>query len=79
MRLSEGELPLINSVGDPKFPAFLYDEDAINESFAWGLFRGPFLLVVSLGCFYVRDSVDKVFRYINTSLCHLLQLPAQRC
>ena len=48
-RLRQGELPLIDSTGDPKFPAFLYDEDSMTDgSLTQGLFRGPFLLAVSL-------------------------------
>ena len=46
MKLRQGELPLIDNVGDPKFPAFLYDEDAMDSSLAQGLFRGPLLLAV---------------------------------
>jgi hypothetical protein len=48
MKLSQGELPLIDVTGDPKFPAFLYDEDIMDGSLVQGLFRGPFLLAVSL-------------------------------
>lgn len=47
MKLKEGELALIDSAGDPKFPAFLYDEDIMDESLTQGLFRGPLLLAVS--------------------------------
>ena len=47
MKLRQGELPLIDNTGDPKFPAFLYDEDAMDSSLTQGLFRGPLLLAVS--------------------------------
>ena len=47
MKLRQGELALIDSAGDPKFPAFLYDEDATDDSLTQGLFRGPLLLAVS--------------------------------
>lgn len=47
-KLIGGELALNDSVGDPKFPAFLYDEDVMDGSFMMGLFHGPLLLAVSL-------------------------------
>ncbi|KAF9790581.1 hypothetical protein BJ322DRAFT_1104237 [Thelephora terrestris] len=46
MKLRDGGLSLIDSKGDPKFPAFLYDEDVMDGSLAQGLFRGPLLLSV---------------------------------
>lgn len=55
MKLSQGALALIDKNGDPKFPTFLYDEDAMNGSFAAGLFRGPLLLAVSLYHPHVRE------------------------
>lgn len=47
MKFSEGELPLNDIKGDPKFPAFLYDEDVMDSSLTAGLLRGPLLLAVS--------------------------------
>jgi len=47
MKLRQGELRLNDNTGDPKFPTFLYDEDAMDSTFTTGLFRGPFLLAVS--------------------------------
>ena len=47
MKLRQGELWLNDNRGDPKFPAFLYDEDAMNGTFTTGLLRGPLLLAVS--------------------------------
>ena len=47
MKLRQGELRLNDNTGDPKFPAFLYDEDAMNGTFTTGLLRGPLLLAVS--------------------------------
>lgn len=46
-KLAQGELPLNDNVGDPKFPAFLYDEDIMDDSLTTGLLRGPLLLAVS--------------------------------
>lgn len=48
MKLKQGELPLIDNTGDPKFPAFLYDEELMDGSLTQGLFRGPLLLAVSI-------------------------------
>jgi hypothetical protein len=47
-KLSNGELTLVDRTGDPKFPAFLYDEDTMDGSLAEGFLHGPFLLAVSL-------------------------------
>lgn len=56
MRLRQGELPLIDNTGDPKFPAFLYDESVMTDgSLTQGLFRGPILLAVSLCHLHTRD------------------------
>ena len=46
-KLSGGELALVDGVGDPKLPAFLYDEDMTDGSLTEGLLRGPLLLAVS--------------------------------
>ena len=46
-KLRQQELPLNDSAGDPKFPAFLYDESATDGSLSAGLFHGPLLLAVS--------------------------------
>ena len=46
-KLRQQELPLNDNAGDPKFPAFLYDESATDGSLSAGLFRGPLLLAVS--------------------------------
>ena len=54
-KLSQGELPLIDNAKDPKFPAFLYDEDITDGSLAQGLFRGPLLLAVSLCNYRARE------------------------
>lgn len=56
MKLRQGELLLIDNAGDPKFPAFLYDEDTMNTSLTQGLFHGPLLLAVSLDHPCTRDS-----------------------
>ena len=60
---------MIDSKGDPKLPAFLYDDDLMDGSLARGLFRGPFLLSVS-----VRHSREltlmtflKVYKHIFVS------------
>ena len=47
MKLRQGELRLNDNTGDPKFPAFLYDEDAMDGTFTTGLLCGPLLLAVS--------------------------------
>lgn len=44
--MCQGEIPLNDNTGDPKFPAFLYDEDIMDGSFATGLLRGKLLLAV---------------------------------
>ena len=46
-KLCDGKLSLINSKGDPKLPAFLYNEEVTDGSLAQGLLCGPLLLVVS--------------------------------
>jgi hypothetical protein len=58
-KLMQGELPLNDSVGDPKFPSFLYDEDAMDGSFTTGLLRGPLLLAVSPAVFKQGNSTDQ--------------------
>ncbi|KAF9791087.1 hypothetical protein BJ322DRAFT_1208320 [Thelephora terrestris] len=45
-KLRDGKIKLIDSAGDPKLPAFLYDENMTDGSLAQGLFRGPLLLAV---------------------------------
>lgn len=50
MKLRQRELALTDGTRDPKFPAFLYDEDAMDTSLTQGLFRGPLLLAVSSNC-----------------------------
>ena len=47
-KLRDGKIKLIDNEGDPKLPAFLYDEDMMDGSLAQGLFRGRLLLAVSL-------------------------------
>jgi len=47
MKLRQGELRLNDNTGDPKFPVFLYNEEAMDGTFTTGLLRGPFLLAVS--------------------------------
>ena len=46
-KLSQGELALVDNAGDPKLPAFLYDEDTVDGSLTQGLVCGQFLLAVS--------------------------------
>lgn len=46
-KLSQGELTLVDNTGDPKLPAYLYDEDIADGSLTQGLLRGQFLLAVS--------------------------------
>lgn len=46
-KLVQGELPLNDNAGDPKLPAFLYDEDEADGSLTKGLFHGPLLVAVS--------------------------------
>lgn len=46
MKLSQGELTLVDNAGDPKLPAFLYDKEAADGSLTEGLLRGPVLLAV---------------------------------
>ena len=46
-KLRDSKLSLIDSKGDPKFPAFLYDEDTMDGSLVKGLFRSRLLLAVS--------------------------------
>jgi len=48
MKPVERELPLIDSSGDPKLPAFLYDQDLADGSMTQGLFHGPLLLAASV-------------------------------
>ncbi|KAF9778072.1 hypothetical protein BJ322DRAFT_1114612 [Thelephora terrestris] len=45
-KLRDGSLKLVDSKGDPKLPAFLYDKDLMDGSITQGLFRGPLLLAV---------------------------------
>lgn len=47
-KLAQGTVALNDNAGDPKFPAFLYDEDTLDGSLTTGLFRGPLLLAVSI-------------------------------
>ncbi|KAF9786305.1 hypothetical protein BJ322DRAFT_1108158 [Thelephora terrestris] len=51
-KLRDGKLSLLDSKGDPKFPAFLYNEDIMDGSLAQGLFRGPLLLAVYIHIFF---------------------------
>ena len=77
----QGELPLNDNVGDPKFPTFLYDEDVMDGSFMTGLLRGRLLLKVCPTVFMRRMSpIDGLFcRHTLPSLSRLLPLLVQRC
>jgi len=80
MKLRQGELRLNDNRGDPKFPAFLYDEDAMNGTFTTGLLRGPLLLAVSSESVYYEDRRRSrpASRYTLPSLFRLLPRLAQR-
>lgn len=67
--MSEGELPLIDNAGDPKLPAFLYDEDTTDGSLAKGLLHGPLLLAVSFHCFARQNTTDNPHSGIHLYLC----------
>ena len=54
-KLAQGELVLVDNRGDPKLPAFLYDEEITDGSLAQGLLRGPFLLAVSFQHPQIRE------------------------
>ncbi|KAF9786096.1 hypothetical protein BJ322DRAFT_1107959 [Thelephora terrestris] len=45
-KLRDGKLSLVDTKGDPKLPAFLYDEEVMDGSLVKGLFRGQLLLKV---------------------------------
>ena len=47
-KLMDGLLTLNDTAGNPKLPAFLYDEDMRDGSLTMGLFRGPLLLAVCM-------------------------------
>ena len=76
MQLQSRALTLIDSEGDPKFPLFLYDPDLVDRSITQGLFRGPFLLAVSISPPHGAERYQpQSFRFTCVFLCrHPLRL-----